>query len=83
VLSQWPWIGLLLAAALFAVVLGTGVGATINGSADFHFVLSIVFLALLFVLHRGQRKNNQAIEKKLDELKVCRERIRRKCPERF
>jgi low affinity Fe/Cu permease len=65
---------------LFAILLDAGVGWATNGSADFHFVLSCVVLALLFLLHRMQRRNNRAIEKKLDEL-MARKRPPKKCPE--
>jgi hypothetical protein len=65
--SQSPLIRPLRAAALFGAVLCAGVGAAVNRNADFHFVLSILLLALLFVQHQNQRRNNQAIEKKLDE----------------
>jgi hypothetical protein len=61
-------IGLLLVVAPFAAVLGAGAARTKNAGADFHFGLSRVVLALLSLLHRIQRKNNRAIEKKLDEL---------------
>jgi low affinity Fe/Cu permease len=73
-------IRLLLAVTLFATLLGAGVGRPINGSADFHLVLSCVVLAIFLLLHRMQRRNNQAIEKKLDEL-IARKRPPKKCPE--
>jgi low affinity Fe/Cu permease len=75
-------IELLLVAALLAAVLGAGVGPAINGSADFRFVLSIAVLVILFLLHRSQRRNNQAIEKTLDELIVLRNERQRRCPEK-
>jgi low affinity Fe/Cu permease len=39
----------------------------------------IVVLVLLFLLHRIQRRNNQAIEKTLDELMVLRNERQRRC----
>jgi hypothetical protein len=60
--------GLLLAAALLGALLGSGVGWATNGSVNFHLVLSCVVLAMLFVLHRIQRRNNRVIQAKLDKL---------------
>jgi hypothetical protein len=83
---------LLLAVALFAA-LGAGFGQAIDGSADFYFVLWCAVLALLFLLHlpsassfcifllhRIRRRNNRAIEKKLDKLMDRNERAPKKVP---
>jgi low affinity Fe/Cu permease len=78
--SRTLLIGLLLAAAPFVAILGAVVGRTTIGSADFHFVVLVLVLALLFLLHRTQWRNNQAIEKKLDELIVRKERTPKKVP---
>jgi hypothetical protein len=78
--TRTPGIGLLLAVALFVTVLGAGVSRAINGSADFHFVFSCMVLALLFLLHRIQRRNNQAIRKKLNQLIARKQRVPKKVP---
>jgi hypothetical protein len=52
----------------------------INGSADFHLVFLCMVLALLFLLHRIQRRNNQAIRKKLNELIERKQRVPKKVP---
>jgi low affinity Fe/Cu permease len=78
--SRRERIGLVLAVALLAAVVGAGIGRTINGSVDFHFVLSCMLLALLFLLHRLQRRNNRVIRNKLDELMDRKKTAPKKVP---
>ena len=39
-----------------------------KGRVDFHIILTCAILAMLWLLYKSQRKNNQAIDARLDEL---------------
>jgi heme O synthase-like polyprenyltransferase len=61
--------------ATLAALLGAGAEWLAMGQVHFSIVSLCIVLAMLFVLHRAQRKNNQAIDARLDAL-IARERAR-------
>lgn len=77
-----PGIGLLLGVALLGALLGAGVGWATNGSVNFHLVLSCALLAMLFFLHRIQRRNNRIVQAKLDKLMAQEKAGFRRSPDR-
>jgi low affinity Fe/Cu permease len=60
--------GIVIAVATLAALLGAGAEWYAMGQVHFSIVSLCIVLAMLFVLHRAQRKNNQAIDAKLDAL---------------
>lgn len=67
--------GIVIAVATLAALLGAGAEWLAMGQVHFSIVSLCIVLAMLFVLHRAQRKNNQAIDARLDAL-IARERAR-------
>jgi low affinity Fe/Cu permease len=67
--------GIVIAGAMLAALFGAGAEWLAMGQVHFGIVALCIVLAMLFVLHRAQRKNNQAIDAKLDAL-IARERAR-------
>jgi uncharacterized membrane protein YhiD involved in acid resistance len=60
---------------MLAALFGAGAEWLAMGQVHFGIVALCIVLAMLFVLHRAQRKNNQAIDARLDAL-IARERAR-------
>jgi low affinity Fe/Cu permease len=67
--------GIVIAVAMLAALFVAGAEWLAVGQVHFGIVSLCIVLAMLFVLHRTQRKNNQAIDAKLDAL-IARERAR-------
>jgi low affinity Fe/Cu permease len=67
--------GIVIAVATLAALFGAGAEWLAMGRVHFSIVSLCIVLAMLFVLHRTQRKNNQAIDARLDAL-IARERAR-------
>jgi heme O synthase-like polyprenyltransferase len=67
--------GIVIAVATLAALLGAAAEWLAMGQVHFSIVSLCIVLAMLFVLHRAQSKNNLAIDAKLDAL-IARERAR-------
>jgi low affinity Fe/Cu permease len=67
--------GIVIAVAALVALLGAALEWLAMGRLHFAVISTGIVLAMLLVLHRAQRRNNQAIAAKLDAL-IARESAR-------